>query len=63
MDFRINDTPINPSNTFYAYQSYVEALSLYMEAEAKTLLSGNITVSYPTATSKNHQDIPCGMSK
>ena len=62
MDFRINDTPINPSNSFYAYQSYVEALFFYMEAEAKTLLcglelfekdSGNITASYPTATNKN----------
>ena len=62
MDFRINDTPINPSNCFYAYQSCVEALLFYTEAEAKTLLSGlelfekdsgNITASYPTATSKN----------
>ena len=62
MDFRINDTPINPSNCFYAYQSCVEVLLFYTEAEAKTLLSGlelfekdsgNITASYPTATSKN----------
>ena len=62
MDFRINHTLINLSNSFYAYQSYVEALLCYMEAEAKTLLSGleflekdsgNITASYPTATSKS----------
>ena len=37
MDFRINDTPINPSNCFYAYQSCVEVLLFYTEAEAKTL--------------------------
>ena len=62
MDFRINDTPINPFNSFSAYQNYVEALLFYMEAEAKTLLnglelfekdSGKIIASYPTATSKN----------
>ena len=29
MDFRINDTPINSSNSFYAYQSYVKALLFY----------------------------------
>ena len=62
MDFRINDTPINPSNSYYVYQSYVEALLFYIEAEAKTLLtglelfeqdSGSITASYPTAISNN----------
>ena len=68
MDFRINGTLINPSNSFYAYQSYVEALLFYTEAEAKTLLSGlelferdsgNIIASYPTATSKNQGLINC----
>ena len=62
IDFRINDTTVNPSNGFYAYQSYAEAILSYTEAQAKTLLSslelfekdtGDITAAYPTAVKKN----------